>query len=79
MAKNGQDVCGICGKRWKESLPKLTPYGVPVPAGDCYVTRRELLCEECKLFVQNQTKKKIIELGYEIEERRKQFRKVKYE
>jgi hypothetical protein len=80
MAKtNGQGMCGVCGRRVKEGLPRLTPYNLPVPTGDSYVVRQEKLCGECKKVIQDLTKRKIVEIGCFVEDMRKQFRKARFE
>lgn len=73
---NGNQMCGICGKRWLEGIPKMTLYNLPVPTGDCYTTRQALLCRDCCDFVEDLTKKKVIEIGYAVEDRRKLFREA---
>lgn len=76
MKKTALEMCGICGRPKKVQGKKLIPYRIPVPTGDCYLTRKVLLCEECRKLIEELTKKKIIEIGLFIEERRQEFRKV---
>lgn len=75
MVNGKRETCGICGRR--EESVKMTLYSLPVPTGDCYVLRQERLCAECREFVQEWTKVKIIELGEEIDKRRVQNRKTR--
>ena len=68
-----QEICGICGEK-NQTGKKMIPYRIPVPTGDCYLTRKVLLCDKCREVIEEMTKKKIIEIGIAIEERRKLFR-----